>query len=177
MANWYNEQLTNRNFLSPIGFLFTLEKAKKAAYLCQSASIPSLSLGNVDIPTRGLVPIPVEGNVQYGTFEMEFIVDEDLENYMEIHNWIYGLGYPESVEEFQNLITKEDGSKDYKEQYCDGTLAILNSNFNVSARVKFRDLYPTALSSLEFTATDQDYTYFTATATFKYLIYTIEVET
>ena len=60
---------------------------------------------------------------------------------------------------------------------CDGTLAILNSNFNVSARVKFRDLYPTALSALEFTASDQDYTYFTATATFKYLIYTIEVET
>ena len=104
-------------------------------------------------------------------------MDEDLENYLEIHNWIYGLGYPESVNEFQDLITKPDGSKDQKEQYSDGTLAILNSNFNVSARVKFRDLFPVSLSSLEFTATDNDYTYFTATVTFKYLFYTIEVAT
>ena len=108
---------------------------------------------------------------------LQFIVDENLENYLEIHNWIYGLGYPESVSDFQELITAKEGSKDLKEQFSDGTLAILNSNFNVSARVKFRDLFPVSLSSLDFTATETDYTYFTATVTFKYRFYTIEVAT
>ena len=64
MANWFNDQLTNKNFLSPIGFLFILDKAKKTSFLCQKAEIPALSLCNVEIPTRGMVPIPVEGNVR-----------------------------------------------------------------------------------------------------------------
>ena len=173
MTNWYNEQLTNRNFLSPIGFLFTLEKAKKAAYLCQSASIPSLSLGNVDIPTRGLVPIPVEGNVQYGTFEMEFIVDEDLKNYMELHNWIRGLGTPQSITDridFKNEYKRDDFS-DYR--YSDATLLVLNNNNLANFEVVFKNLWPTELSTLGFDVTGSDNDFFTATCTFKYTIYEI----
>ena len=99
MANWYQDQLTNKNFLSPIGFVFVLDKAKKVSFLCQKAEIPSLTLGSVNIPTRGMVPIPVEGNIQYGALNLEFKVDEDLRNYMELHNWIRALGTPQSMKE------------------------------------------------------------------------------
>ena len=175
--NFLSKQVENKNYLSPVGFKFNLTKTPKVDFFSNSAKIPGITLGGAKVGNY-LKAIDVPGdNIEFEDLTLQFIVDEDLENYMEINNWIYGLGYPDSVEQFQDLITKEDGAKDYKEQYCDGTLAILNSNFNVSARVKFRDLYPTALSALEFTASDQDYTYFTATATFKYLIYTIEVET
>jgi hypothetical protein len=36
---------------------------------------------------------------------IKFLVDENLENYMEIQNWMRGLGFPESLQEiydFQN---------------------------------------------------------------------------
>ena len=95
MANWFQDQLTNRNFLSPIGYLFLLDKAKKVSFLCQQASIPSINLGDVLIPTAGLVPLPREGNIRYGDLTVEFIVDEDLRNYMEIHNWMRALGTPQ----------------------------------------------------------------------------------
>ena len=91
MANWYQDQLTNRNFLSPIGFLFVLNKAKRVSFLCQKAMIPTLELGQVDIPTAGFVSLPREGNIQYGALSLEFIVDEDLRNYMELHNWMRAL--------------------------------------------------------------------------------------
>ena len=52
--NWYESQVQNRNYLSPIGFLFVLEKARKISYLCQSTSIPTLSVGAIDIPTPGM---------------------------------------------------------------------------------------------------------------------------
>ena len=94
MANWYNDQLTNKNYLSPIGFIFLLDKAKKASFLCQRAEIPTMTLGEVNIPTRGLVPIPVEGNMRYGDLTITFIVDEDLRNYMELHNWKRALSNP-----------------------------------------------------------------------------------
>ena len=104
MANWYQDQLTNKNFLSPIGFLFILEKARKTSFLCQRAAIPDISLASVDIPTRGMIPIPMEGNIVYGEFSMDFIVDEDLRNYMEIHNWIRALGVPDNVGERQAFV-------------------------------------------------------------------------
>ena len=177
MATAFDRQIQNRNFLSPVGFKFMISKVPKADFFSNEASIPGINLGFTLQPNY-LRDIPVAGDkLTYEDFTLSFFVDENLENYLEIHNWIYGLGYPESISEFQELITQSDGQKDVKEQFSDGTLSILNSNFNVSTRVKFRDLFPISLSSLEFTATENDYTYFTATATFKYLFYTIEVDT
>ena len=99
MANWYNEQLTNKNFLSPIGFVFVLDKARRTSFLCQRAEIPAINLGAVQIPTRGMVPIPTEGNMTYGNLNIDFLVDEDLRNYMELHNWIRALGTPQDYQE------------------------------------------------------------------------------
>lgn len=175
--SFLSKQIQNKNYLSPVGFKFNIVKTPKVDFFSNSAKIPGIQLGNIKVGNY-LKAIDLPGdNIQFEDLTLQFIVDENLENYLEIHNWIYGLGYPESVSEFQDLITNAQGQKDVKEQFSDGTLAILNSNFNVSARVKFRDLYPISLSSLEFTATENDYTYFTATVTFKYLFYTIEVET
>ena len=61
-----------------------------------------------------------------------------------------------------------------KNIYSDGTLQVLNSNNNTAFKVKFKDLYPYRLSSLEFDATSEDYGYFTASVSFKYTIYDIE---
>lgn len=173
MANWYSEQLTNRNFLSPIGFLFSLDKARKVSFLCQRAEIPTITLGNVNIPTRGLVPIPIEGNLEYGEFNIEFIVDEDLKNYMEIHNWMRALGTPQSIDDrvaFKdaNRIT---ATQEYR--YSDGTLQILNNNNRVNFDVVFKSLWPTSLSTLAFDVTGSDNDFFTATTTFKYTLYEV----
>ncbi len=173
MSNsFFAKQVTNKNYLSPVGFKFNIVKTPKVDFFSNSAKIPGITLPTPEIGNY-LKKIELPGdNIQFEDLTLDFIVDENLE----VHNWIYGLGYPESIDEFQELITMPDGSRDVKQQFSDGTLSILNSNFNVSTRVKFRDLFPISLSSLEFTATENDYTYFTATATFKYLFYTIEVD-
>ena len=36
--------------------------------------------------------------------QMRFLVDENLENFQEIHGWLVGLGYPRDHIEFQNLL-------------------------------------------------------------------------
>ena len=97
MATWFDNQLSNRNFLSPIGFLFVLDKARKTSFLCQKVNVPTLSLGEYNVQT-GLVPIPVEGNLSFGNLTIDFLVDEDLKNYMEIHNWMRALGAPDDIE-------------------------------------------------------------------------------
>ena len=173
MATAFDKQINNRNFLSPVGFRFTLAKEPKVAFFSNSVRIPEITLGTTIQPSY-LKDVDVPGDkLTYGDFSLRFLVDENLVNYMAIHNWITGLGYPESTDKFKSLTTNSDGETDLLEQFSDGSLHILNSNYRTVATVKFRDLFPISLSSLDFEATDTDVNYFTAEVTFKYTIYDI----
>ena len=173
MACSFPNQIDNRNFLSPIGFKFTLSKEPKASFFCNSARIPEINLGTAIQPSY-LKDLDVPGDkLTYGDFSLRFLVDENLENYMAVHNWLTGLGYPETTQEFKDLTTDDSGVRDLKYQFSDGSLHILNSNFRDVAIVKFRDLFPVYLTSLEFETSDTDINYFTAEVTFKYTVYNI----
>ena len=168
-----SNQIANRNFLAPVGFKFSLSKFPKVTFFSNTARIPDITLGTA-IQSTYLKDIDLPGEkLTYGELNVRFLVDENLENYMKIHNWLTGLGFPESGQEFINKTTNEDGIRDLKEQFSDGSLHILNSNFKDTAVVKFKDLFPIYLTSLEFDATESDINYFTADVTFKYTIYDI----
>ena len=177
--SWSITQLSNRNYLSPIGFKFIVTKVPKADFFSNSASIPGINLGFAQQPTY-LRDIPVPGDkLSYQDFTLKFFVDENLENYLEVHNWLRGLGYPDSIAEFGQLknedkyIQDPSGRSPYNE-YSDASLLIYNSSFNVIAKVNFRDTFPVGLSQINFDATQDDIKYVTAEATFKYSIYDIE---
>ena len=173
MATAFANQITNRNFLSPAAFLFNITKVPKVSFFCSSASIPSISLETNTQPSY-LKDIDVPGEkLDYENLTLRFLVDEDLKNYMAIHNWMTGLGFPESTKDFKDEVTKPDTTIDMNQQYSDGSLSIQNSNFRTNAIVKFKDLFPTALTSLEFDTGVTDIQYFTAQVTFKYLVYNI----
>ena len=178
--NWKITQLSNRNYLSPIGFKFIVTKVPKADFFSNSASIPGINLGFAQQPTY-LRDIPVPGDkLTYDDFTLRFFVDENLENYLEVHNWMRGLGYPDSLSEFSALknddkyIQDTNGRSPYNE-YSDATLLVYNSNFNVIAKVNFRDTFPVGLSAINFDAAQEDIKYVMAEATFKYSIYDIDV--
>ena len=167
----FGKQIANRNFLSGVAFKFNLTKFPKVDFFSNSARIPELSLEltqqasylkNIDVPGERL---------SYGDFTLRFLVDENMENYQSIYDWLTGLGFPETTKEFAEIIKDKDGQRDPKEAFCDGTLKILNSNYREVGKVKFNDLFPISLTSLDFDATNTDVQFFTAEATFKYTIY------
>ena len=169
----FAKQIENRNFLSGVGFKFNLAKFPKVDFFSNSARIPELNLElarqasylkNIDIPGERLT---------YGDFTLRFLIDENMENYISVYTWLKGLGFPESTQEFKDLTTDKDGIRDPKEAFCDGSLRILNSNYREVAKVKFKDLFPISLTSLDFDATNTDVQFFTAEATFKYTIYNL----
>tara|TARA_R100000152_G_C6647485_1_gene90099 strand:- start:42 stop:596 length:555 start_codon:yes stop_codon:yes gene_type:complete len=171
--NAFAGQIQNRNFLSPIGFKFTVSKTPKVNFFCNSARIPEIVLGTAVQPNY-LKDIDVPGDkLQYGDFSLRFLVDEQLENYMAIHNWLTGLGFPQTAQEYKDLTTDSKGDRDTDLSFSDGSLHILNSNYRNVAVVKFEGMFPTSLSSLEFEATDNDINYFTAEVNFKYTVYNI----
>ena len=173
----FDKQIANRNYMSPLGFKLIITKTPKVDFLCQSANIPQISMGTAIQPTY-LKDIDVPGDkVQFEDFTFRFLVDENLENYMEIYNWIRGLGYPESLDEiYKWQQSNESFSQPHNSElnlFSDATLQILTSKENPNFKVIFQDMFPTELSTLNFDATTEDIQYFTADATFKYTIYNI----
>ena len=173
MADPFINQISNRNFLSPVGFKFTLAKYPKVDFFSNSARIPELSLGTA-IQSSYLKDIDVPGEkLTFGDLTVRFLVDENLKNYMSVHNWLKGIGFPETPQQFKDQTTDSDGLRDEKEVFSDGSLHILNSNFQDVAIVKFNDLFPVGLTSLEFDATETDINYFTAEVVMRYTVYSI----
>ena len=167
----FGKQIQNRNFLSGVGFKFNLTKFPKVDFFSNSARIPELNL-ELAQQSSYLKNIAVPGErLTYGDFTLRFLVDENMENYQSIYDWLTGLGFPETTKEFAEIIKDKDGQRDPKEAFCDGTLRILNSNYRDVEKVKFNDLFPISLTSLEFDATNTDVQFFTAEATFKYTLY------
>jgi hypothetical protein len=160
---------TNKNFLSPVGFRFSIERLPNVNWFAQSTNLPGVTLGRIDMPTP-FVDVNIPGDkIDFEDLNIRFKVDEDLKNWEEIQKWIFGLGFPESFDQYDNLI--DSGRPGQDSRYSDATMHILNSNMNLNYEVHFRDLYPTSVSSLQFDSTVSDIDYVTADATFRYLLY------
>ena len=161
---------TNKNFLSPLNFKFVLMRAPHINFFVQSASIPGISLPPVETPSP-LLRIPFPGDhVSFDDLSISFKVDEDLQDYVEIHNWMRGIGKA-SYEEHQALSTKPSYSG--KGERSDISLTILKGNKTPNYQVIFQDAFPTSLTGLDFDTTREDVDYLEATATFTYVQYQI----
>jgi hypothetical protein len=172
MTNAFSKQIENRNFLTPLGFKFNLSRTPKVDFFSNSANIPGINLG-VAIQPNYLKDIPIPGDkLSYDDFNLKFIVDENMENYLEIHNWMRGLGYPESIAEYDQWRLS-DPTNTSNPNVSDATLIVYNSNYRSNITVKFRGMFPTSLSTIDFDSTMTDVQYVTATVSFKYTLYDI----
>ena len=178
MASSLSGQISNKNYLSSLNFKFVLTKYPKVDFFSNSAGIPGINLGVAIQPTY-LKDIPIPGDkITYDDFNLKFFVDENLENYLQVHNWIRGLGYPESVAEYQEFLNQDEynpGVQNASSGQSDGSLIIYSSNYNPVAEVVFKGLFPTSLSTIEFDAKNTDVNYVTAEVNFKYTLYDINV--
>ena len=64
--------------------------------------------------------------IQFGDLTIRFLVDEDLSNFMEIQNWIRGLGFPEKLSQFSDLEKEAVMPSNFENResdiFSDGTL-------------------------------------------------------
>lgn len=163
-AKWYKEQPKNRNFLNPIGYLLKLDRFEGTDFFCQRANVPDISMSTIEVPTRFRnLPMIPGGGVSFGDLTVQFIVDEDLKNYYSIHKWMRQNGRAD--DDADTPLRDKYGSN---EEYSNAQLHIVTSAYNPAFIVSFENIFPVALSSLEFNATMNDVEYITAEVTFKH---------
>ena len=179
------------DYASPIQFRFKCTKLPEVEFTCQTANIPGISLGGATQPTP-LVDVPIPGDkINYDSLDITFIVDENLNNYKEIHDWLIGLGFPKDYAQFRNLQASgadrfpgstrstappgKAATAPLKEGgiYSDATLTVLNSKNIAKTEIRFQNVYPTSLGSLSYDIKLSDVDYLQASVSFAYMYYEI----
>ena len=191
-TNIINRQPSKLDYASPVQFRFKMTKIPKVEFFVQTANIPGISLGTATVPTP-LYDYPVPGDtINYQTLELSFLVDENLNNYKELHDWISGLGFPKNHQQFADLqATSADrfpgstassaatGSKQTPAPlaeggtYSDATLTVLSSKNIAKTEIRFSNVYPISLGSLSYDIKASDVDYLQVQASFNYLNYDI----
>jgi len=174
------------DYASPVQFRFKCSKLPEVEFFCQTANIPGIGLGVADVETP-LKSIPFPGDkVTYQDLAISFLVDENLNNYKEIHDWIIGLGAPQNHTQFSTL--RDTGTDRFPGQttnspnnntvpdggtYSDATLTVLNSKNIAVTEIRFHNIFPTSLGALSYDVQASDVNYLSVGVDFSYMYYEI----
>ena len=169
-----NNQPTNMNFLSPVGYKLLLSRAPNVEFFIQRVTLPSLDLP-ASFQSTPFVNMPRPGNrLEFGNLTMTFKVNENLDNYREIYNWLVALGRPQGFQQYTLQDRPSESTDEQKDTTTsDITLTFLTSAMNGNIEFTMRDCFPLSLTDLEVDSTISDIEYITATATFAVRDYVI----
>ena len=171
-------------------------RVPKTTWFCTTANIPGVTLGEAQYPTPMSDMFIAGDKLTFDTLNITFIVDEELQNYRELWEWLTGIGSPVKHTQWSDVLSKGDGltttfsaigtddqldsrtasvmqsgTSTESNLYSDSTLIVYNSKNIPKVEVKFKNMFPTSLSSLDYSQESSDVEYFKASASFRYLYY------
>jgi len=171
MAQSSTTQLNNELFTNKFKLVF--REVQSVEILCTEAQLPALDTSPVDVPNQ-LSQIYVQGNkMRYTPLTLSFKVDENLETYKEVFNWMTAIHKPQSYDqfnEFQKSAFHVKMNNKYKIGF-DASLITLKNSDNVNFEAVFTHLFPVNLSSLNFTMNSETVMFATATFQFDYFYF------
>ena len=157
----------NKSFLSNNKFDFVLKRIPNFTFLVQSVNLPGLVLQSSSINTP-FSAVSIPGNqITFGSLSLTFMVDEDMQAWYELYDWIVQLGNPKGYNKIGTLTGKPGSATSIT---SDATLFVKTNSNNPNFQFNFIDVYPTELGEMSFTTTDNQ-EFITSTATFNYGYY------
>ena len=193
MADPSTQQPTVYDYATGTQWRLAFNRLPKTTWFCTAATIPGITLGEAQYATPMSDVILSGDKLTFETLNITFIVDEELQNYRELWDWIVGMGSPVNHSQWETTLSKGDGAvrtfgtsdadprtkTTYEESnlYSDSTLIVYNSKNKAKVNVLFKNMFPTSLSALEYSQELTDVEYFKASASFRYLYYEFETST
>ena len=153
------------------------------------ANVPGVSLGQA-VQTTPMLDMPIIGDkLTYDDFYVTFLVDEELKNYTEMHDWLINCAAPEKRSQFRgkerpagiprrpqteimDLVLGNVKSSD-RDLYSNLDLFIMTSKNNPVVKIQMVEAFPISLTNIEYSHQESDVTYAECTATFAFSYFTI----
>ena len=186
-----DRQPTKLDYASPTQFKFGIHQLPKVEYFVTQAELPDISL-DTTVQNTPFKDIPIPGEkLTYSNLTVTFLVDEYLENYISLHEWITGLGFPQNREQFSKFRDVTSNTPNAaasagklasdvvgaaipdKSMYSDAYLMILSNKNNPIVQIDFQDMFPISLGALSYDQGATDVEYLSVSTTFAYNIYTL----
>ena len=165
----------NKNWLKPNSFRFTVLNLPAVEYFCQKANIPRIGFGAAKQTTPFVDISHIGEKIEFSELNIEFLIDEDMANYMEVLNWMYGIGFPKSHQQYTRYIQRQEhnpfaasATPRAEAAYSDAIMYIMNNNNMPILEVRYYDIFPTNLESVDFDLRVPTAHSMTAMATFDY---------
>ena len=158
-----NRQPTSTNYLYQTFYKFQMRRLPKVNYFMQKVSLPDFASGGpIEHPTRFVSVKHPSKNVSFDNLTIEFLVDENLENWRELYDWMRSIYLVDDYKKFEPETSTH---------FTEGSIMLLNSAMNVNKEIRFHNLLPISLSGIDFDSTDTDLSPRIATATFAFDFY------
>ena len=160
----------NTSLLQQTKFQLFFTRLPHVTYFCQQVNLPGLTLTEVPRPTP-FIDLYVPGEkLIYDTLNINFLVDEEMRAWFEIHDWIRGLTFPTNFQEYRNVISEK---VPFGKIYSDCILTLNNNANKTVITVKLVDCFPTTLSGIDFDSTSVPDSIVTASASFRFSYFNI----
>lgn len=148
------------NPLSELNYKLTLNRGAGFTYFSQNVTLPFITLPPIQVGTPFQNMRLAGDHIDVKPLQVEFMVDENMDNYFFIWEWLVELGYPNDYQQYAKIDHE-------KVKYVDATLTVFNNIKQPSRFITFEQLYPIALSPpTSFTSTDASVYYVRSEAQF-----------
>jgi len=181
-ASWAGNLPDNLSYLAPTQFELLVKKLPNTKYFATGVNVPSVSVAEVTQPTNLGVNVKVPGDkITFGELSINFIVDENMENWTEMYTWMSAITGSTDPEKFRSLVGANrradepyDGSGDYDALYSDMTIVVTTAANNPNRYIRIQDAFPTSLGEITMdTTVAGGLTYVTCTASFQFTSFEI----
>lgn len=145
------------NYLQPNGFRVVINRRNfpNLQFYAQSVSHPDVNLPSAEIAFSRISSVPYLGDAtEYGTLVLEVLLDEDMNSYRELYNWMQTATDTKHHLGSNVLSTANEAIKD--PSYYDITVAVLSSHNNVNRKFKYLNAFPTSIGQIQMNATTSE---------------------
>lgn len=129
------------NLLKPQNFSMEFNRAPNCVFHCRQVPLPNMSIGQITNGTGQEVNYKVPASIEmYDPMTLMFAVDEDLNNYNEIFDWMEQI---------------RDEDYDYERHTSDASVILHTNKNNPNKEYVYIDCWPMTLSEITFNGNDE----------------------
>ena len=151
---------TNINLLQPSGFKVTIDRKNypNLEFFAQAVTHPGMVGDAPQEYYRGMRLPGVSSALTFADLQMQLLVDEDMNSYTEVKDWLFRLINDEESPRNQGGIPNR----------CDVQVSILTSHNNINKSIVYYDAFPVDIGDIQLETTLGETNFITVPVTFRY---------
>jgi hypothetical protein len=164
---------SNISLFQPTGFKVIIDRKNYAnlEFFVQSISHPGATVPAIETSYKRISSVPQPGGqMEYGELTMDVMLDEDMNSYTEMYNWMLRLVNLEQIDRRNNFAGKVSDTP----TYADIKVVALTGHNNSNKTFTYVDCIPVAIGDIRFEAQNQSVEFITFPASFRFSYFDIQ---